>query len=156
MSLTPKHVVEWVAAAALIISLLAWILVKKLISDTVNDRQGLIIERVSVIARRDQDVLAYLVSYIIPLTTVSVASWSGVIGFLLIIVLVLYLSLETQVRYVNPPIFLMGFRFYSVRLGQSEFLLLTKETRAELSNNKNKQFFRIAGHDILIGGEDAE
>ena len=89
---TPNHLMEWITLFAVVLSAISLIFVKLLMSHTIKKSVGEIGQKIVTISRRDQDVLAYLVSYIIPLTTITTTSWTGTSAFLLILALILFLS----------------------------------------------------------------
>ncbi len=141
---------EWISIVGLLASVGCAITVNLLIGAAVKDEHGAGYRDIRSTTARDKDVLSYLVSYVIPLATIRSTTWLGAVAFVLILILVIWLSLETDMRYINPVMFARGFHFYSVQSSQTEWLLISHARPSAIKEHPERLCVRISGHDVLI------
>lgn len=149
-SFSPGSVMEWISLLGLLVSAVSAVVVNTLIRTALRDGHGAGDYHISKISSRDKDVVGYLVSYVVPLATIKTTSWFGAAAFIIILVLVLYLSLETDIRYINPLMFVRGVHFYVVQSDHQEWLLISRERFRAVSTNLERSCVRLARHDVLI------
>lgn len=79
-------------------------------------------ERVTIAEwrRRDDDVLSYLVTYVIPFMISPDDGWQKAVGLGLFLLVVCVLYVKTNMVYINPTLALFGYRLYEVKLGDDE------------------------------------
>lgn len=146
----PSQLMEWISMLGLLVSVISAIIVNLLVATAVKEEHGAGSRVIRSITARDKDVLGYLVSYIIPLVTIRSTTWLGACAFILIIILVIWLSLETDMRYINPVMFARGFHFYNVKSNQTEWLLISHAKTSVIKEHPERWCVRISGHDVLI------
>ncbi|MBF0705982.1 hypothetical protein IQ283_05125 [Alkalihalobacillus hwajinpoensis] len=101
---------------------------------------------------RDKDILVYLTAYVLPLVSLGTKTIQDVIVFLLLIVLILWLSLRSDLLYINPLIALLGIRIYEVETSMGNSIMFS--TSKQFEKNKGKQIicYRLEGKSVLIDG----
>jgi hypothetical protein len=80
-------------------------------------------------SRRDQDILAYVATYLVPFAFVSTGSWRANVVLVLFLVLIIGLAVHARVYYVNPLLAIAGYRLFEIGLadGASAVLITRRE-----------------------------
>jgi len=97
---------------------------------------------VSGTKNRDREVLAFLVSYALPLVT-PVEKAGSQLAFWAVIVLIALVLYQTELVHVNPLLGMMGYKFFEVNLSTGETALLV--TRGKRGANGRRSVVKISG-----------
>jgi len=85
---------------------------------------------VSTIARRDSDVVAYIITFVAPLLVTPSDDWRKWVGVLVFFLVTGALQVRLNVVYTNPLIALLGYFSYEVTTKQGVIHLLLSRRRA--------------------------
>lgn len=124
----PARAAFYVALGAIGSSVSSVLLLYVRLSDVSRRRSSAVEFAYRVERRRDGDVLTYFVALVIPLLAMPHYAWTDLVALILTVALVLWLSARSDLLYVNPTLFLLGYHFYSISIdnGRSA-LLISKE-----------------------------
>lgn len=150
---TPMAFLSTFSFFMLTISFLSCIWVTYVIKDTEKTRAGSKSIRIEKVQSRDGDILSYLVTYVLPLISLNSSTWREVFVLIILIFVTLFLSLRSDLLYVNPLLIFMKFHLYSVETNESEILLISRHSKFNLLNNRNRMCYRLEEELILLDGE---
>lgn len=85
---------------------------------------------VSTVARRDSDVVAYIITFVAPLLVTPSDDWRKWIGVLVFFLVTGALQIRLNVVYTNPLLALLGYFSYEVTTKQGATHLLLSRRRA--------------------------
>lgn len=128
----PKFLLSFLSMLMMMVSVVSCLFIVTYVRDTVHSRNAPTRVKVASIKVREQDVLAYLVTYVLPLFTLSSTTWRDAIALLFTLFLIFWLSLRTDMLFVNPLFLLMKYHIYSVDTTNGEMLLLSHLDKAKI------------------------
>jgi hypothetical protein len=134
----------------LIASIVSCYIVASEIIETYRSRAGAMQFTLIKITTREQDVLTYISTYILPLVSLNVSTWNEITVTILLILLMLWLSLRSDLLFVNPLIFALGFYLYSAETPQGNVLLISKKERLSVTRPTTRTCYRFEGGTILL------
>jgi hypothetical protein len=70
--------------------------------------------KVKSVSSRDSDVMAYIVSYLVPFLTVSFTDVAGAVSFVVFIVVIGIIYVSSNMVYINPILNLRGYHLFEV------------------------------------------
>lgn len=70
--------------------------------------------KITKIENRSHDSLTYLVPYIISFMNFDLSKWNDCASLLVLLVLIFYIYINSNLLYVNPILHVFGYRFYRV------------------------------------------
>lgn len=101
--------------------------------------------RITEIEKRDENVLSYIASYLVPFVTFPLATPEQVIGLVVFITILLIVYINSNMIYINPMLNLVGYHLYEITIESDEMphyllarqLIKPKQTLyfVEISNN---------------------
>jgi len=147
---TPQNVILTFSTIMLIASIVSCYIVASEIIETYRSRAGAMQFTLIKITTREQDVLTYISTYILPLVSLNVSTWNEITVTILLILLMLWLSLRSDLLFVNPLIFALGFYLYSAETPQGNVLLISKKERLSVTRPTTRTCYRFEGGTILL------
>lgn len=99
---------------------------------------------------RDKDVLVYLMTYVLPLISLNTHSLKEVIIFILLIILIMWLSLYSDLLYINPLLTAFKRRLYAVVTTNGKVIVISRKKNLELYKGKELTCYRLERNQILI------
>ena len=99
---------------------------------------------------RDKDVLAYLMTYVLPLVSFNTQNLREVIIFVLLIILIMWLSLYSDLLYINPLLTTFKRRLYAVETTNGKVIIISRKKNLEIYIGKELMCYRLEGNQILI------
>jgi len=75
--------------------------------------------RLKSVSSRDSDVMAYIVSYLVPFLTVSFTEVASAVSFVIFIVVIGIIYVSSNMVYINPILNLRGYHLFEVE-GEDE------------------------------------
>jgi hypothetical protein len=102
------------------------------------------------IESRDKDVLVYLMTYVLPLVSLNTKTLKEVIIFILLLILIMWLSLHSDLLYINPLLTAFRRRLYAVETNQGKVLVISRKKNLEFQKGKELICYRLEGNQILI------
>ena len=102
---------------------------------------------------KTQEVLSYIIPYIISLMTVSILELNSIISIIVLLILLYPIYANSSMIYINPVLALMGYRLYNVTVENPEVESSNKESNIMLITRRNKVRTNtlISLHDISSG-----
>ncbi len=94
---------------------------------TERKRIGQITILVKNIESRDKDVLVYLMTYVLPLVSLNTQNLKEVIIFIVLIILIMWLSLQSDLLYINPLLTAFRRRLYAVETESGKVLVISRK-----------------------------
>ena len=97
-----------------------------------------------------EDLVSYVMTYIVPLTTLTISSeLSDIVGNIILFMLIMCLYIRLDLMYINPILILAGFNIFKVKIPRER----TVESATGYSNTRKnelsyKQFYLITKSDI--------
>jgi hypothetical protein len=78
--------------------------------------------------QRDGEIMGYIATYIVPFVTLPFDNWYRASAFLVLLVTIGFLYVNSNMLYVNPALMLLGFHLYAITLDNSQapYLCLTR------------------------------
>lgn len=76
---------------------------------------------------RDGDVITYIVTYILPFTLTNPQNGREKITLILLIALISFLYIKSQLFYINPILALIGYRLFQITTERSTSILITQK-----------------------------
>jgi hypothetical protein len=102
------------------------------------------------IESRDKDVLVYLMTYVLPLVSLNTQTLKEVIIFILLLILIMWLSLHSDLLYINPLLTAFRRRLYAVETNHGKVLVISRKKNLEFQKGKELICYRLEGNQILI------
>jgi hypothetical protein len=99
---------------------------------------------------RDKDVLVYLMTYVLPLVSLNTQNLKEVIIFILLIILIMWLSLYSDLLYINPLLTAFKRRLYAVETANGKVIVISRKKNLEIYKNKELMCYRLEGNQILV------
>lgn len=99
---------------------------------------------------RDKDVLVYLMTYVLPLVSLNTQNVKEVIIFFLLIILIMWLSLYSDLLYINPLLTAFKRRLYAVETANGNVIVISRKKNLEYYKGKELMCYRLEGNQILI------
>ena len=122
------HILGYIGVAILIISLLCVVFCKWLLHVAYKKLAPIKIQIVEATSK-DSDMLSYVLAYLSPMITLVVSEvnyWA----FGGIVIVVIILMLMTKAVFINPLVFLFGYRYYTIKVNSGmSYTLLSKQRR---------------------------
>ena len=102
---------------------------------------------------KTQEVLSYIIPYIISLMTVSVLDLNSILSIIVLLVLLYPIYANSSMIYINPILALMGYRLYNVVVENPDVGSSNKGSNIMLITKRNKiqTDLQIALHDMSSG-----
>lgn len=138
------------------ISIICSLIVTNEIRDTNKNKMGARLITLENIHSRQQDVLTYIATYILPLISLDTSTWNDLIIFIILIVIILLLSLSSDLLYVNPLLICLGFHLYSADTENGKALLISKLDNIQVQKNRNRICYRLEESILLDSGNKRE
>ncbi|MBD3860362.1 hypothetical protein IEE86_11525 [Bacillus sp. 28A-2] len=134
-----------------VISILCSVYIKLEIQQTLKKEVARIDIHIKTIHSRDKDVLVYLVTYILPLISLSTNTINDFLIFIILILLIFWLSIFSDLLYINPLLFIFGKRLYEIESANRKYLIITdKNHTSNIRIGKKIIGYRLDTHEILI------
>lgn len=149
----PKYLLSFLSMIMIVVSLVSCVFIIVYVKDAVRSRVGPTRVKVASIKTRETDVLTYLVTYVLPLFTLSSTTWRDACVLVFTVVLVLWLSLRTDMLYVNPLLLLMKYHIYAVETPHGEMLLLSRFDKTQIRVGESRICYRLQKGYVLIDGD---
>lgn len=105
---------------------------------------------VNNIESRDKDVLVYLMTYVLPLVSLNTQNLKEVIIFIILIGLIMWLSLYSDLLYINPLLTAFKRRLYAVETPNGKVIVISKKKNLGFYKGKELMCYRLEGNQILI------
>jgi hypothetical protein len=99
---------------------------------------------------RDKDVLVYLMTYVLPLVSLNTQNLKEVIIFIFLIILIMWLSLYSDLLYINPLLTAFKRRLYAVETTNGKVIIISRKKNLEVYKGKELMCYRLEGNQILI------
>ncbi|GAB6491932.1 TPA: hypothetical protein QC364_000995 [Bacillus cereus] len=80
---------------------------------------------INIISHKNNDVLNYIATYLIPFFSFKTNTISDLIAFTLLLVILSIIYINANMFYVNPILILFGYNIYEIN---NSFILITKDT----------------------------
>lgn len=93
-------------------------------------RQQEVEARIATAAARDQDMMAYVVTYLLPFVALGSATWRERTAMVIFIGLVAVLYVRASLVYVNPLLALVRYRLFEADLGTGRSVIIISRRRA--------------------------
>lgn len=84
---------------------------------------------VASVTARDQDIIGYVVTYLLPFVALATATWRERAALIIFIVLVAVLYLQAGLLYVNPLLALARYRLFEADLGTGHSVIIITRRR---------------------------
>jgi hypothetical protein len=81
---------------------------------------------VEQVRSRDEETMAYVLTYVVPFLGIDVSRVADLAAFALFLIVVGVLYVHTRLLYVNPVLTVLGYRLYRATSGGREWLLVSK------------------------------
>lgn len=131
-------------------SLLSCFYIIREIVKTERKRIGQYSIMVKNVESRDKDVLVYLMTYVLPLVSLNTQNLKEVIIFILLIILIMWLSLYSDLLYINPLLTAFKRRLYAVETVNGRVIIISRKKNLEFYKGKELMCYRLEGNQILI------
>lgn len=120
------------------------------IKKTEQKRIGQFSIEIKNVESRDKDVLVYLMTYMLPLISLNTKTINEVMIFILLLILIMWLSLYSDLLYINPLLTAFKRRLYAVETTNGKVIIISR--RKNLSDLKGEKLmcYRLEGNQILI------
>lgn len=115
----------------IIVIFLSLILLKKILNISKDGRKNKTIKSIKKCNDRVSD---YVLVYIIPFVTITLDSYKQLVLFLMIFLLLGYISVKNELVYINPILYFKKYNFYNVTIKNNECILISKKTIHQLKN----------------------
>jgi len=79
-------------------------------------RGGVSQTKITGVERRDENVMAYIASYLIPFVTFPLDSLEQILALLVFIGVLLFVYVHSNMVYINPMLNLVGFHLYEITI----------------------------------------
>lgn len=134
-----------------VISILCSLYIRFEIQQTLKKEIARIDIHIKTIHSRDKDVLVYLVTYILPLLSLSTNTINDFLIFIILIILIFWLSIFSDLLYINPLLFILGKRLYEIESTNRKYLIITdKNHTSNIRIGKKIISYRLDSNEILI------
>jgi hypothetical protein len=81
------------------------------------------------VSSRDSDIMAYIVSYLVPFLTVSFTEVASAVSFVLFIVVIGIIYVSSNMVYINPILNLRGYHLFEVEDDDEKVIALISKHR---------------------------
>ncbi|PWW26614.1 hypothetical protein DFO73_110188 [Cytobacillus oceanisediminis] len=123
---------------------------------TERKRIGQFSININNVESRDKDVLVYLMTYVLPLVSLNTQNIKEVIIFILLIVLIMWLSLYSDLLYINPLLTAFKRRLYAVETTNGKVIVISRKKNLDYYKGKELMCYRLEGKQILIDSPSRE
>lgn len=107
-------------------------------------------EVVNIVPKNDQ-VLGYLVSYLLPFIGFNLTAGNEFIALIIIFLTIGVLYIKADIIYINPLLLLFGFNIYEAQFtNESKRILISKKNVNEIRLLKNISFYELEDRNIII------
>ncbi|OXM82525.1 hypothetical protein [Paenibacillus rigui] len=154
ISKSPQVLLLTISNFLLIISLLSCFFVSIDIITTQRRRIGAKQIEIKKVISREQDVLTYIATYILPLVSLNLNTWNDAWVSLFLLILILWLSLRSEMLYINPLLFALGYHIYSVETEKGNVLYISKNKQSVFLKQSSRMCYRLEGESILLDGSE--
>jgi hypothetical protein len=120
------------------------------IKRTIRNQKGKIKVRFVNIEAKDKDVLVYLMTYVLPLVSLNTKTIREVIIFTLLLLLIMWLSLYSDLLFINPLMTILRIRIYAVETELGKTLVITKRKSLDKDKGRDVVCLRMVGTQVLI------
>lgn len=148
----PIQIVSLVTISVFGLSILSCVYIFREIKKTRKRKIGQITVNVKKVQSRDKDVLVYLTAYVLPLVSLNTKTMQDSIIFIILLVLILWLSIRSDLLYINPLIAIIGIRIYDIDTNIGKAILFSKNQHFQVK--QGVICFRLEGKKVLIDGTD--
>lgn len=147
-----KGILSFMSIIMFLISLMCCMYVIYEIKNTQRNRVGQINIRLKEIQSRDKDVLVYLMTYVLPLVSLNTQSTKEIVIFCILIAMIMWLSLNSDLLYINPLITLFGMKLYAVECELGNVIIISHEKNLERKIDESLTCYRLVENKILLSG----
>jgi hypothetical protein len=91
--------------------------------------QQTIQQQITNASARDQDLIGYVVTYLLPFITLGTASWRERGAMLAVVALIALLYIRASLFYVNPLLALARYRLFEAELGSGRSVIIITKRR---------------------------
>lgn len=149
---------DWLAASSLLmflLSIFSAFYIKNEMDQTIDLGLARLDVQVYELASRDKDALVYLVTYLLPLISLNISTVRDVIVLVILLSLIFWLSIYSDLLYVNPTLFILGKRLFDVNTSKGKYLLIVNKNDSENIIEGNKLVcYRLDTKKILVSKGD--
>jgi len=107
--------------------------------------------RITGVEKRDENVVSYIASYLIPFVTFPLATPEQVVAILIFVAVLLVLYISSNMLYINPMFNLIGWHLYEITI-ESDQMSRYLIARQDIRPDKTLYFVRIS-NDIYLEKE---
>jgi len=107
--------------------------------------------RITGVEKRDENVVSYIASYLIPFVTFPLATPEQVVAILIFVAVLLVLYISSNMLYINPMFNLIGWHLYEITI-ESDQISHYLIARQDIRPDKTLYFVRIS-NDIYLEKE---
>ena len=110
-------------------------------------------EVINIVPKNDQ-VLSYLVSYLLPFIGFDLTKGNEFIALIIIFLTIGVLYIKADLIYINPLLMLFGFNIYEAQFtNESKRILISRKNVNEIKILKNIKFYELEDRSIIIENE---
>jgi hypothetical protein len=151
---TLNGVMGLISTLLLLISLFSILFILFELRTTEKKRIGQKRYTIKKIQPRDRDILVYLVTYVLPLISLDMDNFRDIIVLFVLIILIFWLSMYSDLLYVNPVMAALKLRIYAIETDLGEALLISKNDKFEECLGKKIICYRFIRdkETVLIDG----
>lgn len=113
-------------------------------------------EVINIVSKNDQ-VLSYLVSYLLPFIGFDLTQSNEFVALIIIFLTIGVLYIKADLIYINPLLLLFGFNIYEVQfINGSKRILISRKNVNEIKLLKNIKFYELEDRSIIIENDSEE
>lgn len=110
-------------------------------------------EVINIVSKNDQ-VLSYLVSYLLPFLGFDLTKCNDFIALIIIFLTIGILYIKADLIYINPFLLLLGFNIYEAQFKNgSKRILISRKSVNEIELLKYIKFYELEDRNIIIENE---
>ena len=113
-------------------------------------------EVINIVSKNDQ-VLSYLVSYLLPFIGFDLTQSNEFVALIIIFLTIGVLYIKADLIYINPLLLLFGFNIYEAQfINGSKRILISRKNVNEIKLLKNIKFYELEDRSIIIENDSEE
>jgi hypothetical protein len=150
---TPQDILTDLIYVLIFVSVISSFFVLLDITVASSSGAGITVKTIARIVPREQDFISYLITYIPAIVTYNVSHWNELIVKVLLTALILWLSLRTDLLYINPVLMIFQYHLYAIEFADEpnvQYLLISKKSKAYLLKNKTRKFSRYDVENFIL------
>jgi hypothetical protein len=113
----------------------------------VNPDEG----RLTNIQSKNEQVLGYMATYLLPYLGVSIEKWNEQIANLIIFTIICILYIKSDLIYINPTLMLLGYNIYEVTIdGNKKRILISKKSLNHLRQINRIEYYELKDRLVIV------